>query len=31
MFKVILDDAGADGVFTDQPDAGVNWKNSRTK
>lgn len=27
-FKLVLDDAGADGVFTDQPDAGVRWKNS---
>jgi len=28
-FKLVLDDAQADGVFTDQPDAGIRWKNSR--
>lgn len=26
-FKLILDDAQADGVFTDQPDVGIRWKN----
>lgn len=28
-FKLVLDDAQADGVFTDQPDVGIRWKNSR--
>ena len=28
-FKLILQDAQADGVFTDQPDAGIRWKNSQ--
>lgn len=29
LFEAVLGKAGADGVFTDQPDKGVAWKRSR--
>lgn len=29
MFRLVLEEAGADGVFTDHPDLGVKWKSGR--